>query len=142
MGRIVENGRNFEGFGADPYLAGSFAFETVRGLQENVISVIKHLVGYEQETNRMPTNGGLNASVSSNIDDKTMHELYMFPFMDAIRAGAGSAMCSYNRLNNTYACQNSKIMNGLLKTELGFEGVRIITCNSRHQRLTYTVCYE
>ena len=118
-------GRTWEGFASDPYLSGSLTFDTVKGIQEHVISCIKHLVGYEQETNRNPSTDGLNASVSANIDDKTMHELYLWPFADAIHAGAGSAMCSYNRVNNSYACQNSAVQNGLLKTELGFEGVRI-----------------
>jgi beta-glucosidase len=60
--------------------------------------------------------------VSSNIDDRTLHELYAWPFMDSLREGAGSIMCSYQRINNSYGCQNSKLMNGILKEELGFEG--------------------
>lgn len=63
------------------------------------------------------------AAVSSNIDDKTMHELYLWPFQDAVLAGSASIMCSYNRVNNSYGCQNSKTLNGLLKTELGFQGM-------------------
>jgi hypothetical protein len=43
------------------------------------------------------------------------------PFQDAIRAGSGNIMCSYNRVNNSYGCANSKTLNGLLKTELGFQ---------------------
>jgi len=50
-----------------------------------------------------------------------MHELYLWPFADSIRAGVASVMCSYNQVNNTYACGNSKTMNGLLKDELGFQ---------------------
>jgi len=61
-------------------------------------------------------------SVSSNIDDKTMHELYLWPFQDAVHAGAGSVMCAYQRINNSYACHNQKTQNGILKGELGFEG--------------------
>jgi beta-glucosidase len=85
-----------------------------------VVTSVKHFIGYEQETNRNPS--GNVSSVSSNIDDKTIHELYLWPFQDALHAGAGCIMCSYNRINNSYACQNSKVLNGLLKTELGFEG--------------------
>jgi beta-glucosidase-like glycosyl hydrolase len=48
--------------------------------------------------------------------------MYLWPFIDAVHAGAGCIMCSYNRINNSYGCQNSKTLNGLLKTELGFEG--------------------
>lgn len=51
-----------------------------------------------------------------------MHELYLWPFVDAVHAGTISVMCNYNRINNSYGCQNSKALNGLLKTELGFQG--------------------
>ena len=53
-----------------------------------------------------------------------MHELYLWPFQDAVRAGSVSIMCSYQRINNSYGCQNSKTLNGLLKTELGFQGIQ------------------
>jgi beta-glucosidase len=66
--------------------------------------------------------GNYVESLSSNIDDKTLHEHYMWPFQDAVRAGTVSVMCSYNRLNNSYACQNSKLLNGHLKEEMGFQG--------------------
>jgi beta-glucosidase len=74
----------------------------------------------------------ISESMSSNIDDKTMHELYMWPFVDAIRAGVGSIMCSYNQVNNSYACQNSKLMNGLLKDELGFQGFIMSDWQAQH----------
>jgi beta-glucosidase len=95
-------------------------------MQKYVIANIKHIVGNEQETSRkyprfLPKPNH-NASISSNMDDKTMHELYLWPFMDALRAGGASVMCSYNRVNNSDACQNSKVLNGLLKEELGFQG--------------------
>jgi len=89
------------------------------------MSCIKHFLGNEQETNRIPPaliRGALNQSLSSNIDPKTEHELYVWPFQDAIRAGAASVMCAYTRFNNSYGCQNSYNMNGVLKGELGFEG--------------------
>ena len=86
---------------------------------------MKHFIGYEQETQRFPdeaSNGVSVEAVSSNIDDRTMHELYLWPFADGVRGGAASVMCSYNRINGTYACENSKALNGLLKEELGFQG--------------------
>lgn len=64
----------------------------------------------------------ITEALSSNIDDVTMHELYLWPFADAVRAGVGSIMCSYNQLNNSYGCQNSKMINNILKGELGFQG--------------------
>lgn len=85
-----------------------------------IIASVKHFIGNEQETNRNPSSNV--SSVSSNIDDKTIHELYLWPFQDAVHAGAGCIMASYNRINNSYGTQNSKTLNGLLKTELGFEG--------------------
>ena len=142
LGRSPFGGRNWEGFSNDPYLAGALLYESVIAMQKHVITSIKHFVGNEQETNRIPpstyTVGALNQSISSNIDDKAMHEyvcyhveypdsanghhrLYMWTFQDAIRAGAGSIMCSYNQLNGSYGCQNSKALNGLLKGELGFK---------------------
>jgi beta-glucosidase len=97
------------------------AAETIQGVQgAGVTTSLKHFIAYEQETNRNPS--GNVSSVSSNLDDKTMHELYLWPFADAVHAGSGSVMGSYNRINNSFACQNSKTLNGLLKTELGFEG--------------------
>jgi len=121
IGRVARGGRNWEGFTNDAYLSGQLVYETVIGLQKNTIACTKHFIGNEQELNRNPSRTGGNASVSTNIDDQTMHELYMWPFQDAVRAGTGAIMCSYNRLNNSYGCQNSKALNGLLKTELGFE---------------------
>lgn len=59
---------------------------------------------------------------SEDMIDRAMHELYMWPFQDCIRAGAASIMCSYNMLNGSSTYQNSKALNGLLKTELGFQG--------------------
>lgn len=136
LGRLAEGGRNWEGFSNDPYLSGALAEDTIYGLQESVIANVKHLVANEQETNRNPTAlttpGSINASVSSNLDDRTMHELYLWPFMDAVHAGVGSAMCSYNRINNSYGCQNSKVMNGLLKTELGFQGFVVSDWYAQH----------
>lgn len=51
-----------------------------------------------------------------------MHEIYLWPFQEAVLAGSGNIMCSYNRINNSYASQNSKTLNGILKTELGYQG--------------------
>lgn len=61
-----------------------------------------------------------------------MHELYLWPFADGVRAGTANIMCSYNRLNNSHACANSKILNGLLKTELGFQGFVVTDWGAQH----------
>ncbi|CAI7584967.1 unnamed protein product [Penicillium manginii] len=134
-GRLASGGRNWEGFGSDPYLSGALAAESVRGLQQNVIACVKHLIGNEQETSRNSPQlleSSHNQSLSTNIDDKTIHELYLWGFQDVVKAGAGSVMCSYNRINNSYGCQNSKVMNGLLKGELGFQGFVVSDWTAQH----------
>ncbi|KAJ5403539.1 hypothetical protein N7509_003410 [Penicillium cosmopolitanum] len=136
LGRVVTGGRNWEGPSNDPYLGGVMGAESVRGLQDQgVISSVKHFIANEQELYRNPTLDAENRtvqSISSNIDDKTMHELYLWPFQDALKAGAANIMCSYNRINNSYASQNSKTLNGILKTELGFEGFVVTDWDAQH----------
>lgn len=129
--RIVRGGRNWEGFSVDPWLSGALVSQTVSGIQgQGVITSTKHYIGNEQETNRNPE-GNISA-VSSNIDDKTIHEVYLWPFQDAVRAGSGNIMCSYQRVNNSYGCSNSKTLNGLLKTELGFQGFVVSDWGAQH----------
>ncbi|KAH7417835.1 beta-glucosidase [Cadophora sp. MPI-SDFR-AT-0126] len=126
LGRHGLGGRNWEGFSPDPYLTGWMMDSSVRGMQDaGVQSCSKHFIGNEQETQRSNTVSSDGASIdaiSSNIDDRTMHELYLWPFYDAVKAGTASIMCSYNRLNQTYACENHAILDEILKGELGFEG--------------------
>ncbi|EHK40687.1 glycoside hydrolase family 3 protein [Trichoderma atroviride IMI 206040] len=146
--RIVRGGRNWEGFSVDPWLSGQLVAQTVSGIQgQGVITstkvsilratlsilipnVLQHYIGNEQETNRNPE--GNISSVSSNIDDKTIHEVYLWPFQDAVRAGSGNIMCSYQRVNNSYGCSNSKTLNGLLKSELGFQGFVVSDWGAQH----------
>lgn len=103
---------------------------------------MQHFIGNEQELNRNPTINVDNEtveSISSNIDDKTLHELYLWPFADAVRAGSGNVMCSYNRINNSYACQNSKTLNGILKEELGFQGFVVSDWGAQHAGVASTL---
>lgn len=131
LGRSPLAGRNWEGFSVDPYLSGQLTAETVRGHQDaGVIANLKHFIGNEQETYRRPYFGV--EAISSNIDDKTLHEYYLWPFVDGIRAGAASVMCSYNRINSTYGCENDKLMNQILKTELSFSGFVLLDWNAQH----------
>ncbi|KAF5008056.1 hypothetical protein FDECE_5638 [Fusarium decemcellulare] len=126
LGRHGLGGRNWEGFSVDPYLSGIAMDATIRGIQsQGVQACAKHIVANEQETQRSFTvtkNGTRIEGISSNVDDRTLHELYLWPFGNAIKAGVASAMCSYNRLNQTYACENSALLKGILRDELGFRG--------------------
>ena len=59
---------------------------------------------------------------SSNADQRTLHEIYLWPYARSVEAGVGSIMCSYNRINSTYACEDDYTLNTVLKGELGFKG--------------------
>lgn len=126
LGRSAYGGRNWEGFSPDPYLTGILFADTIEGMQSTgVQACAKHYIGNEQEVQRNPTvndQGTTIEALSSNIDDRTMHELYLWPFQDGVKAGVASFMCSYQRINGSYGCQNSKALNGILKDELGFQG--------------------
>ncbi|OBT83024.1 hypothetical protein VE02_07779 [Pseudogymnoascus sp. 03VT05] len=125
LGRAPEGGRNWEGFAPDPVLTGVAMAETIKGIQgTGVIACAKHFIGNEQEHYRQ--------QMSSNMDDTTMHEMYMWPFADAVKAGVGSVMCSYNRLNDSYACENSYLLNHLLKNELDFQGFVMADWGAQH----------
>ncbi|KAH7006923.1 beta-glucosidase-related glycosidase [Ilyonectria destructans] len=110
LGRSAYSGRNWEGFSPDPYLSG--------------IAMEESILEFKTPANPfLDENGTLQyEAISSNVDDRTVHELYMWPFANAVHAGVASVMCSYQRTNGSYGCQNSKLMNGLLKEELGFQG--------------------
>ncbi|KAK7521118.1 beta-glucosidase [Phyllosticta citriasiana] len=138
LGRSPAGGRNWEGFSPDPYLSGVAVAESVKGVQDaGVIACTKHYILNEQEHFRQgPESRGfgfnITDSLSSNVDDKTLHELYLWPFADAVRAGTGSIMCSYNQINNTYGCENSALLNGILKGELGFQGFVVSDWGAQH----------
>ncbi|KAK3679727.1 hypothetical protein LTR78_000103 [Recurvomyces mirabilis] len=125
LGKIPNGGRGWEGFAVDPYLTGIAMAQTIQGMQDaGVQACAKHYIGNEQELNR--------ETMSSNIDDRTLHELYLWPFADAVKANVASVMCSYNQLNSSWACENSKILNGTLKTELNFPGYVMSDWNAQH----------
>jgi beta-glucosidase len=135
LGRSPYGGRNWEGFSPDSYLSGVLVEESVVGIQSaGVQACTKHYIGNEQEIQRNPTkvNRTTVEALSSNIDDKTMHETYLWPFANAVKAGTASLMCSYNRVNGSYGCQNSKALNGLLKEELGFQGYVMSDWSATH----------
>ena len=80
--------------------------QTITGMQDlGVQACTKHYIGNEQEKNR--------DTVSANIDDRMVHELYLWHSADAVNANVASVICSYNKVNSTYACENGKLMNGL-----------------------------
>ncbi|KAK8249670.1 putative beta-glucosidase 1 precursor [Phyllosticta capitalensis] len=121
MCRKPKGGRCWEGFGADPVLQGVGAVESIKGIQEQgVIATIKHLIGNEQEMYRQYN--PFQPGYSANIDDRTLHELYLWPFAEGVRAGVGAVMAAYNAVNGSACTQNSYLINRILKDELGFQG--------------------
>ncbi|KAL3477228.1 putative beta-glucosidase E [Aspergillus californicus] len=123
LGMMPAGGRNWEGFGSDPVLQAVAAAETIQGIQSNgVMATAKHYVMNEQEHFRQPHEWGIDYALSSNIGDRALHEVFLWPFAESIRADVASVMCAYNQVNNSYSCENSKLLNGVLKDELGFQG--------------------
>jgi beta-glucosidase len=116
IARIATNGRNFEYFGEDPFLAGRMVSQAIRGIQSNpVLAQAKHYAANNQETDRM--------TVSAEVDERTMREIYLPAFEAAVKDGhVGSVMCSYNRLGGTYACENKQLLGGWLRGDWGFDG--------------------
>ncbi|KAF1832223.1 beta-glucosidase [Decorospora gaudefroyi] len=136
LGRNPKGGRNWEGYSPDPYLTGVAVADTVRGIQDaGVIACTKHFIMNEQEHFRQPgqfEDFGFVDALSANLDDKTLHELYLWPFADAVRAGTGAIMCAYQKVNNSQACQNSYLQNYILKGELGFQGFIMSDWDAQH----------
>ena len=116
VARVPNNGRNFEYIsGGDPYLGYKLVQPIVKGIQSvGVIANAKHFVNNNQETDR--------TKYSAEVDDRTRHEFYYVPFEGAVRAGVGSFMCSYNKVNDVYACENPTTLKKDLKDGLKFEG--------------------
>lgn len=110
-------GRNFEYFSEDPYLTGVMASAYVQGVQsEGVGACIKHFVGNEQETRRF--------QINTQVDERTLQEIYLAPFARAIReASPWTVMGAYNSVNGEFACQNTDVLERLLRDELGFDGL-------------------
>lgn len=114
--RDPRNGRNFEYAGEDPLLAGVIVGHAIAGIQsQHLVSTVKHYAFNDLETNR-------NA-VSSDIDQAAARESDLLAFEIAIAAGhPGSVMCSYNRINTVYACENDWLLNQVLKHDWHYPG--------------------
>jgi beta-glucosidase len=109
--RDLQFGRGYNTFGEDPYLTSVMGAAEIKGIQaQHVMAQVKHYVGYDSE------------SGSTFIDDQTLHEVYVAPFDAAVKADVSSIMCSYNRLNGTFACGNKDSLTTILRDQIGFKG--------------------
>jgi len=122
-------GRNFEYFSEDPYLAGEMATHYIKGVQKRGVGTsLKHFAGNNQEYQRF--------SISSEIDERTLHEIYLTAFEKAVKqAKPWTVMCSYNKLNGTYASENHELLSKILKQDWGFEGLVVSDWGAVHDRV-------
>jgi len=125
LARVPTNGRTFEAFGEDPWLASAIAVPEIRAIQAtHVIAVAKHYVAYNQQT------GAHRADVL--VAPRPLHELYLAPFAAAVRdADVGGVMCSYNRIGGDWSCENPVTL-GILERELGFAGFVVSDWYAQH----------
>ena len=117
--RTPLGGRTYEYLTEDPFLNKKLAVPFIVGLQDNdVAACVKHFVANNQETNR--------DFVDVQIDERSLREIYLPAFNAAVKeAKAYSMMGAYNKFRGEYLCENSQMLNGVLKGEWGFEGVVI-----------------
>jgi beta-glucosidase len=110
-------GRNFECYSEDPFLSGILASAYIKGIQDKGKGAcIKHFVANDQEYERF--------SMSSEVDERTLREIYLEPFRIAIRnSNPWAVMSAYNRVNGTYAAENEHTLNEILKGEWGYDGI-------------------
>lgn len=113
--RVPENGRTFETYGEDPFLAGQLSAADIRGVQRHgIIAEVKHFAANNQETNRF--------AVNEVIDERTLEEIYLPAFETSVKQGrAGTVMCAYPKVNGSFACEN-RFLYDVLRGQWGFDG--------------------
>lgn len=119
-------GRNFEYFGEDPYLASETAVQYIKGVQsQGVIATVKHFAGNNQEWDRH--------QVSSDIDERTLQEIYFPAFRKSVQvADVGAVMSSYNPVNGVHASENKELTIDILRKRWGFEGIFMSDWNATY----------
>lgn len=122
-------GRNFEYFSEDPYLTGEIAKSHINGVQsQGVGTSLKHYAANSQETRRMTTD--------SVLDERALREIYLTGFEIAVReAQPWTVMCSYNRINGTYASDDPYLMTEILKEEWGHQGLVVTDWGAMNERV-------
>ncbi len=116
INRVPLWGRNFEGYGEDPYLSGQLGVAYIRGVQsEGVIPSVKHFAANNEEFERH--------RLDEKIDERTLHEIYLPAFKAAIQqADVWTVMSAYEKVNGQYCAENPYLLTDVLKKEFGFKG--------------------
>ncbi len=116
INRVPLWGRNFEGYGEDPYLAGQLAIAYISGVQgEGVIPSVKHFAANNEEFERH--------RIDEKIDERTLHEIYLPAFKAAVQqGGVWDVMSCYNLVNGKHCAESDYLLKDILKTEFGFKG--------------------
>lgn len=124
--RAPMNGRNFEYFGEDPYLAARIAVYEIEGIQQQgVIATAKHFAGNNSEFARM--------TLSSEVDERTLHEIYLPAFEASVKeAKVGAVMDAYNLVNGSYMTANRHLNEEILKKGWGFDGILMSDWGATH----------
>jgi beta-glucosidase len=124
--RAPMNGRNFEYFGEDPFLASRIAVSVIKGIQgQHVIATAKHFAGNNSEFAR--------TTLSSDIDERTLREIYLPAFEASVKEGkVGAVMDAYNLVNGVYMTENNHLNNEILKKEWGFDGILMSDWGATH----------
>lgn len=126
--RTTHFNRSRDMLGEDPYLAGELAVPLVKGIQnEHVMATIKHFAGYVVSANPADTS-------NTNIDEQTLHELYLTPFERAItEADAAGVMTAYNRINGPYAANAEPLLKDVLRNQWQYDGLVMCDWGGNHR---------
>ncbi|UQZ33392.1 glycosyl hydrolase [Paenibacillus sp. PK3_47] len=123
------NGRNFEYFSEDPYLASELATSHIQGVQsQGVGTSLKHFAANNQEHRRMSTD--------AVIDERTLREIYLASFEGPVKQGQPwSVMCSYNKVNGEFASESEYLLTRILREEWGYEGFVVSDWGAVNERV-------
>ena len=126
--RTPLNGRNFEYFSEDPYLAGTLAKEYIDGVQERGVGTsLKHYCANNREYDRLYQ--------SNEIDERALFEIYLKPFEIALKSEPSTVMCSYNLVNGVWMSEHRKLLNNVLRDKMGYKGLIVSDWSAVHNHV-------